>query len=301
MSRRSILTMLTASGVGLGAVHASGAFDVAQASRQFNLGISSDDEALLKIEPNENISGEAGEEVELATVTNEFSGTLSSFEITTGDGDQLTLDSSNQPTTLASGERAPIVGELSCASTVADLVSLQIVAEGPDNSVELERDIDVHCEPADETCVDEYTAPTTLHGDTSCDVVVETMNAHLTINPNTTVSGDVYIEGSQSGSLDMSNSAIDGDVTLVVPATNGIIDLRNSTIDGDVTIDAGSDGTLNMNNSTINGDVAIDAGVNGNLSLRNSTIDGDASIDAGSSTNVSKTPPSTITGDSPES
>ncbi len=323
ISRRSVLAMLTTSGVGLGAIHASGAFDVAEASRRFNLGVSDDQEALLAIDPNTNISGESGEEVELATITNEFSEELSSLEITTAEGDSVTLDSSDQPTTLSSGEQAQIFGELSCSSELGEHVTVQILADGPDNRVELARDIDVHCESADETCPHEYSGGVTLDKDTNCDVYIEAGDeADIQIQPHTTISGDVSIEAGDETDIQIkSNTTISGDVSIEAGDEADIQIQPHTTISGDVSIDAGDEADIQIQpQDDISGDVSIDAGdeadiqiqphtpITGDVSIEagdeadiqiksNTTISGDVSIDAGDETNIHIHPHTTISGD----
>lgn len=60
-SRRSVLGFLGAGTAGLTAVLSTGAFTQVEADRELSIGIDADDEALLTIEPNDDLASDAAE------------------------------------------------------------------------------------------------------------------------------------------------------------------------------------------------------------------------------------------------
>ncbi|AUG46198.1 hypothetical protein BVU17_01195 [Haloarcula taiwanensis] len=139
-TRRSALAFI-ASGAGLLAADTSGVTTI-DAERSSNLGTASDSDALLGVDIDP-VSGMDGQQVILATLTNNFDQQLTS--VSASPGPAPPFETVQTPNRLLPGESGDVTTTLSCDSEGTTTVALDITATGPDRRVELSRSLSVEC------------------------------------------------------------------------------------------------------------------------------------------------------------
>ena len=145
-SRRAVVAGLGS--IAVGGVFATGAFDQVSVERTSSVSTADDSDALLRFTEG-TPDGKSGNSVELFSLTNRFGETLDSISVTqvsTGDND-LDVVNIELPTSLNTGIRETVTGELSCNSDVSDVdVEFEIIVSGNGQSVKMTRTIHVTCD-----------------------------------------------------------------------------------------------------------------------------------------------------------
>jgi len=139
-TRRSALAFI-ASGAGLLAADTAGVTTI-DAKRSSNLGTASDSDALLGVDIG-SVSGVDGQQVTLATLTNNFDQQLTSVSVSSGSAPPF--EAVQTPNRLLPGESGDVTATLSCDSEGTTTAALDITATGPDQRVELSRPLSVEC------------------------------------------------------------------------------------------------------------------------------------------------------------
>lgn len=147
-TRRSALAFI-ASGAGLLAAETAGVTTI-DAKRSSNLGTASDSNALLGVDigpssdtDGQKVSGTDGQQVILATLTNNFDQSLTSVRVNPGPAPPS--ETVQTPNRLLPDESGDVTTTLACDSGENATVTLDITATGNDQRVELSRSISVEC------------------------------------------------------------------------------------------------------------------------------------------------------------
>ena len=147
-TRRSALAFI-ASGAGLLAAETAGVTTI-DAKRSSNLETAGDNNALLGVDigpgsdtDDQKVSGTDGQQVTLATLTNNFDQQLTSVRVNPGPAPPF--ETVQTPNRLLPGESGDVTTTLSCNSGENTTVDLDITATGNDQRVELSRSLSVEC------------------------------------------------------------------------------------------------------------------------------------------------------------
>ncbi|WP_146418052.1 TafC family fimbrial protein [Haloarcula hispanica] len=147
-TRRGALAFI-ASGAGLLAAETAGVTTI-DAKRSSNLKATDGSDALLGIDigpdsdtDDQKVSGTDGQQVTLATLTNNFDQQLTSVRVNPGPAPPF--ETVQTPNRLLPGESGDVTTTLSCDSGENTTVTLDITATGNDQRVELSRSVSVEC------------------------------------------------------------------------------------------------------------------------------------------------------------
>lgn len=125
-TRRRVIGLLTAGGLGVAGLQATGAFDSLTAQRQFDVATTEDGDAFLGVSGGQ-ASGFDGDTITLLELTNRFDQPLTSISATVvSSGNPIDAQTLQPPNELAQGESAPVQATLDCSTD--GTVELQIIA-----------------------------------------------------------------------------------------------------------------------------------------------------------------------------
>ncbi|MUW14249.1 hypothetical protein GJ633_05940 [Halorubrum sp. CBA1125] len=335
VSRRRVLAVLFAGGVGAAGVQGTGAFSTVTGDRPFSVGTAEDANALLGIEEHDP-TGDDGSSVTLLTLTNRFSEPLTIDRVSVVSSGGLGIDRSDlaiSQWTLQPGAESDVGAALACSTDTAADVELRIRASTTDNgeSVDLTRTTAVTCQAADAQCLtgseielEGETVPcidVDLQGGGEVEIEAENsvVNGDATVSlggggevsvelEGTEIRGDLQIDiqGGGSVSISLANSTIDGEVRINTPGGAEVeVEMENATIGNGVVMNLGGGGevSLSMEDGEIGDDVVIATGGGSSVDveMEGSVIRGDLAVDArgGSSVDV-ETEDSEIEGERPD-
>ena len=267
VSRRAVLGVLLAGGLGAAGVQGTGAFSSVAGDRSFSVGTASDGNALLGVDTKDP-EGDSGESVTLMTLTNRFTDPLTLERVSVVSSGQLSIgrnDLDVSTWSLQPGESAEIDAALSCSSGATDEVELEIRGSTSEESVELVRSTTVSCSAASGAC----SGPRDVF-DQAVDGDIESEKT-VVISSGVKVAGDV--DAADCVVLE-EKAEIDGSATAGATVSLG----SEATVKGDT--DANRDVSLDAK-ASIKGDV----GAGGSVSTENKAeIDG--AVDAGGSVSL---------------
>ncbi|WP_058993181.1 LamG domain-containing protein [Haloarcula sp. CBA1127] len=148
-TRRSALAFI-ASGAGLLAAETAGVTTIDAKRSSYLKTATTDSNALLGIDigpgsdtDDQKVIGTDGQQVTLATLTNNFDQQLTSVRVNPGPAPPL--ETVQTPNRLLPGESGDVTTTLSCDSGENTTVTLDITATGNDQRVELSRSLSVEC------------------------------------------------------------------------------------------------------------------------------------------------------------
>lgn len=286
ISRRLALgLMAAASAVGLGAVLGTGAVERINSIRGSDVGVASDDNALLGVNEKDP-TGTDGDTVTLATLTNNFDVTLDTFDVSVISSGDISLSNIVTPGSIDPDQTGDITADIGCTETVTENVELKISGRGSGLESTVVRTVSVKCEvdldPLE--CEDVW--------DLTCDY---NEGSSLQLD-NGTRDGSVCMDNNGDVSVQLQTGSTIESFLRITSGDNADIQLQeDSIIKGAVAIKACSDvnsvqlqGSSEDTGSEIKGDLCIRAGGSVDIQLQQTSIIGrDLKIDADGDISVS--------------
>lgn len=286
MNTLKILAILTILGGAVTVALGTGAFAAINADRLADVGITSDDSALLGVTV-EGGTVHPGGEVTLVTVTNNMGGAIDTMDVTVlDDGPFNNVVIQQVPESLPEGGSGPITATVAGPPSTAGDIEIRIVAESIDGtSVDLTREVYVELEsPGLGLCTienDDRIGERLLDVEEEffdCTITIET-HLYEVIFEESTVTGGFELSAGLLHSMTFEGSQVGGAVDIQLSQNaNGDIDFETTSFGDDLSIDVEQVAQgITLESSTVDGTVDISSrNQNGDVELEASSIGGSA-------------------------
>lgn len=280
-TRRRVLAVLTAGGVGAAGLQATGAFDGVNAQRDLEVATADDGRAFLAIN-SEAVSGFDGDTVTLLKLTNRFEQPLTSISATVvSSGNPIDPQTIQTPVGLAQGESGPVQATLNCATD--GTVEIQIVAASDNQRVQIKRFVQVTCKSVDVCAPRQLPSGCVLtkipKKPTDCSVKIDKPGQiDNSIAGRTNISGAAEFLSQSQVKLDLrGNATVQGYLKIDTPSQIEFSMKGNSEVENGLKLRTDSQLELDIRTQVSNGLCVENAGAV-TFSPNGGSVDGDISI-----------------------